>query len=238
MEFLTYSKNNTKVNPRNNKFVLFVITIILFSINGLQAQTKKSGEVGLFAGGSFYLGELNKVPFAESKLAFGAFYRHTFDSRFSARGNFNYGHLAGDSTHADIAYQNNRSFNNPFYELNGQLEFNFKPYTPTNKKTKFTPYVFAGAGFMYYPKGTKTFIFNIPFGVGVKYNVYGNFICGADFGMRKTFTDAIDYPYNNPPSINNPEKQMGYTGTKDWYSVFGVYLSYKIKYRQKCPAFD
>jgi len=230
------SLKNWIVNCSWSKFILSIILLIVFFTNAIQGQTRKSGEFGLTAGGSYYLGDLNKIPFVGTKLAFGAFYRHTIDSRFSVRGNLNYGHLAGDASEIKYAFPTNYTFNNSFYELNGLFEFNFMPYTPTSKKTKFTPYVSAGAGLIYYPKGAKQFIFTIPFGVGAKYNIYKNFMLGADIGMRKTLRDDLDYPYS-PPAGDNP-LQNNYAGTKDWYSVFGVYLSYKIKYREKCPAFD
>jgi hypothetical protein len=217
---------------------LLVSTVFLFSfaLSETAGQTKASGEVGVFAGGSYYLGDLNKIPFVGTNLAFGVLYRHTIDSRFSATGNLNYGHISGDASEVQYDFPNNYTFKNVFYELNGQLEFNFLPYTPTSKKTRYTPVVFAGVGMMYYPKGTRKFIFNIPFGIGIKYNIYKNYMLGINAGMRKTFRDDLDYPYSPPPQ-DNP-MQNNYAGNDDWYSVFGVYLSYKIKYRQKCPAFD
>lgn len=233
MKLIELLKNRI-VNRNSSKFILSVLLIIALSANAIHAQTRKSGELGITGGGSYYLGDLNKIPFIGTKIAFGAFYRHTIDSRFSVRGNFNYGRLAGDASEVKFDFPKNYTFNNAFYELNGQLEFNFMPYTPTNKKTKFTPYVSAGAGLMYYPKGARKFMINIPFGIGAKYNIYKNFMVGADIGMRKTLRDDLDYlaAYYPSPMQNN------YAGTKDWFSVFGVYLSYKIKYPQKCPAFD
>jgi hypothetical protein len=219
--------------------------IALFTIGLFQpnvAQETKSGEIGILAGGSFYLGDLNKTPFLNSKLALGAFYKHNINKRFSLKGAFNYGHLSGKAAQDNNVFpQINPStvvdFNHPFYELNGVTEFNFIPFLAANRKFTFTPYAFAGLGLMYYPKGASKFVVNIPFGLGTKYNIYKNFMLGVDFSIKKTFSDKLDYTYA-PPSETNVFTQYGYAGNKDWYAVYGIYLSYKIKYRVKCPAFD
>jgi hypothetical protein len=216
-------------------FLLLLLAAASFNSFG---QNKKSGEIGVVLGGSYYMGELNKTPFVGTKLSAGAFYRHTFDTRFAVNGNFTYGKLAGNSENTNFDNAAIQSFTNPFYELGGIAEFNFIPFLPGNKKYFSTPYVFAGLAETYYPAGRKKFLLNIPFGVGFKYNLNTNFILAAHMAMHKTFNDDIDYFYAPRPSDHGGDKQWGYAANKDWYSVFGVTLSYKIKYRVKCPAFD
>ncbi len=123
------------------------------------------------------------------------------------------------------------------------MEYNFLPFLAAYKKTKYTPYVFAGMGLTFYSKTGPAFqqfpMFVLPFGVGFKYNLYQNLCLGFQIGMRKTFSDKMDDEYNFQSLIDfNRISQYGYEGNKDWYSMFGFYLSYKIKYRAKCPAFD
>jgi len=225
--------------PSNIKYAkksAFLLLLCVVSFTSY-AQSKKSGEVGISVGGSYYLGELNKTAFVGTNISAGAFYRHTIDTRYAITGEFTYGTLSGDMENTVFKHGGIETFKKHFYEIGGIGEFNFKPFLPGNKKYIYTPYVFAGLACAYYPKGTTEFILNIPFGIGVKYNLNTNFILGGFMGMHKTFTDNIDYAYV-PPSETNVIKQWGYEGNKDLYSVFGVTLSYKIKYSMKCPAFD
>ncbi len=224
------------------KYLPKLITVLLFCIliTPLKAQMKKSGEIGVSVGGSYYLGDINKIPFVGTKLSVGALYRHTIDTRLALTGVFTYGKLSGDDAKSNNSFQieRNKSFNNAFYELGAVGEFNFTRFLPANKNYIYTPYVFAGLGGFYYPNGEKSkFILNIPFGIGVKYNINRKIIFGAFAGMRKTFNDDIDFEYT-PPTPGHTFKQYGYAGNKDWYSVFGISLSYKIKYPMNCPAFD
>jgi len=221
--------------------ILIIILLAAVSFGSL-GQNKKSGEIGISLGGSYYLGELNKTPFVGTKLSAGAFYRHTFDTRYAIKGNFTYGTLSGDAENTVFVNPGIVSFKNRLFELSGTGEFNFIPYLPGNKKYIYTPYVFAGVATAFYLGGEKSFIYSIPFGMGVKYNLNDNFMLGAFIGMHKTIikthNDNLDYEYYPKPTAAEPIKQWSYDGNKDWYSVFGVSLSYKIKYSIKCPAFD
>ncbi|MDA3892875.1 MAG: DUF6089 family protein [Salinivirgaceae bacterium] len=222
------------------KSSLVLIILCLGSMHFAKAQNKKSGEIGVSLGGGYYLGEYNTTPFIGTKIAAGAFYRHTFDTRFAVTGNLFYSKLSGKESNSDYITNGNapQNFKNTIYEFTPVAEFNFIPFLPGKpKKYYFTPYVFAGLGVAYYPTDYTQFVFNLPFGVGAKYCLGQKFVFAVFAGMRKTFSDKLDYEYS-PPTTNNPVDQWGYTGNKDWYSIFGLSLSYKINYRMKCPAFD
>lgn len=227
-------QNITKYLP----LILIAVFLNLFN-TPLLAQGKKSGEIGGSIGGAYYLGDINKMPFVGTRLSASAFYRHTIDTRIAITGNFTYGTLTADDANSSSGYQIDRdeSFKNSFYEFSAVGEFNFIPFLPAKRKYVYTPYIFAGVSEIYYPKGENKFILSIPFGVGVKYNINTQYILGAFIGMRKTFDDYVDFYYNHP-SPHYPKKQLAYAGNKDWLSIFGVSLSYKIKYRMICPAFD
>lgn len=220
------------------KTIIFIfINIILLSPLFLIGQTSKRGEIGLFAGGSFYTGELNRVPFVGTTPSGGLFYKHTFHTRLALKGTGTIGKLKGDGNRLDGEPVN---FNNWFYDIAATGEFNFMPYLPAHKKYIFSPYLLAGIGVMYYPDGpnaTNTkLILNIPIGIGVKYNINESLTCGVEFSVKKTFSDYYDYTTSGYDKI--ADKQQLYEGDKDWVTVFGVYIAHKIKYRTKCPAFD
>ncbi|HAM98006.1 MAG TPA: hypothetical protein DCQ26_05305 [Marinilabiliales bacterium] len=224
-----------------SKIIFIFLTISFFSAQG---QTERRGEVGVFVGGGYLLGDFNKIPFMGTRQSFGAFYRHTFNSRYALSGSFIYGKLYADANKSVFVFPPYKDvvINYPFYELAGQVEYNFLPYLATYKKTKYSPYIFAGMGFTFYSKTGPAFqqipILVLPFGVGFKYNLYKDICLGFQMGMRKTFSDKMDDDYNLQSILENTDSQYGYEGNKDWYSVFGFYLTYKINYRAKCPAFD
>ncbi|GAB4316112.1 MAG: DUF6089 family protein [Bacteroidales bacterium] len=178
-------------------------------------------EVGLFAGGSYYIGDLNPtVPFLMTRPAYGAVARYTLSSRWVARVNAFQGKVEGDDNVSNFLPERNLSFNNKVTELAGTMEFHFLPYFNGSLKQYFTPYIFAGAGFFYHkpqsgetdladfgtegqnnteflPDGVERpgyskFVPSIPFGIGVKYSFTQFISASLEWGMRKTFTDYID----------------------------------------------
>jgi hypothetical protein len=215
-------------------FFFILITPIV-----LLGQSKKQGEIGLFAGGAYYMGELNNTPFIGTLPAGGFLYRHTFDTRFAAKGIATIGKAAGHGDKINGAYH---SFDNLFYDVSISGEINFMQFIAANKNFDFTPYAHAGFGFMFF-QGKKTVsdrntpYINIPFGVGAKFNINSQWSWGVEYTLKKTFDDELDYSYQIPTE-SVPLKQQGYLGNKDWVHVFGVYITHKIKYRAKCPAFD
>jgi hypothetical protein len=230
------------------KTIFITLTIIIYS-NYSIAQNKRSGEIGITAGGSYMLGDINKIPFMETNFSGGAFFRHTIDTRLAIKSGLTYGKLTGSDSKYNNGYQQarNLSFSSNFYELSVSGEFNFIPYLPARRNYTYTPYIYAGIASAYYPGGGETvsgagvyrhkFILTIPFGIGVKYNLDEDFILSAFMGMQKCFNDYLDFHYT-PPSPHRPEKQLSYENNDDWFSVFGISLSYKIIYKVKCPAFD
>jgi hypothetical protein len=93
---------------------------------------------------------------------------------------------------------------------------------------------------------------SIPISAGVKFKIDKKWTFGLEYGVRKTFTDYLDdvsmtyvpvnflegaygplsaamsdrSPVINTAEINTPPR--GDDGNKDWYSIFGVTLTYRI----------
>jgi len=116
-----------------------------------------------------------------------------------------------------------------------------------------------GQGFTGRPSLYSLTSFSIPFGLGVKVNFLRNFSFGAEWGLRKTFTDYLDdvsTTYYDPlelslkrseataqladPSIvkHQTGSGRGNATTKDWYSFAGIWLTFKLfDSGESCPAY-
>lgn len=99
---------------------------------------------------------------------------------------------------------------------------------------------------------------SIPLGVGVKFNIKARLAISLEYGIRKTFTDYIDDvsgKYVNPialqaikgpltaeladPSLNQQSyfsegMNRGNSRTKDWYSMYGLMITFKPWKRTTC----
>ena len=197
-----------------------ILILLIITVYG-NANAQRYAEVGVFGGGSYYLGELNPgQQFLFTKPAFGAFLRHNFNDRIAIRGAFTYGTLKGDDYKSEVNPDRGLNFTSPVSDISATLEFNFFEYFIGSLRHFVTPYMFAGASvFMFNPKGTyngetlvlhdlntegqgsdaypdrkmyKRTQFAIPFGVGVKYSLTSFMGLSASWTMNKTFTDYID----------------------------------------------
>ena len=122
------------------KIVLGILIGILALPSLLLAQRS---EVGVFAGSSFYLGDLNRSQlFSQSRPAFGAMYRYNLTTRWTLRGNL----LSGMITADDAKFDNprNLNFRSQIHELSVQGEISFLPYFTGSDRHRFTPYLFGG----------------------------------------------------------------------------------------------
>ncbi|OIO99194.1 MAG: hypothetical protein AUJ97_09180 [Bacteroidetes bacterium CG2_30_32_10] len=193
--------------------------IVLFTLFTSQTFSQKS-EIGLFLGGSYYLGDLNpKWHFVLTKPAFGIIYRYNFNQRVTLKMDALYGTVAGNDAISKTNTLRNLSFKSPIIEISPNVEINFLPYQIGNYKLPFTTYIFGGIAIFkfdpqasfegnYYhlqPLGTegqRTSVYNkkpyslinfsIPFGLGFKKNIGKYVSFGLEWGLRKTFTDYID----------------------------------------------
>lgn len=203
---------------------------MLLFILPTQSQTM---EIGLFGGGSYYLGEMNPwFHFNKTKLAYGALVRFNLNPRWAVKLSYYRGSIQGVDTLSTRAVSDNFSFTSTVNDISAVAEFNFWEYFTGSKKNFFSPYIFAGATYYFsdYASG-----FAFPFGAGAKFSLSERFALGVEWGMRKTFSDKLD-------GVNATRYQSGIdlgednTSTWDWYNFFGLSATYKInlKSRTKC----
>lgn len=139
---------------------IFLLAFVLFANLGFaqHSKNKRSAEIGVFLGGSYYIGDLNPLGHLNqfTKPAGGIVFRYNINYRLAARVNLLFGSIQADDAYAktDAAHQRNLNFKSPITEFSGQLEFNFLDYQIGSEKRKFSPYLFLGiAGFKFNPQG-------------------------------------------------------------------------------------
>ncbi len=221
-----------------------IVFFFLFSV----AATGQHSEIGFLGGSSYYLGELNPSAQVINKVrpALGVFYRKNTSKRYALRFGVNYAQLAATDkfSSTELSQFRQLSFSSNLLEGYGILEFNFIPYQINNYTTSsFTPYVFIGAAAFWVKPSVEggttelekgdVIAPSMPFGFGVKFNFIRNLGLAVEWGMRKTFTDEID----GLSETYNSGYQLSNTQNKDWYSIVGITLNYKILTKtDHCPG--
>jgi len=127
--------------------------------------------------------------------------------------------------------------------------FLFKPQTKYNRKIHdLRSLGTEGQNIEYHGRQPyKKYNFAVIFGLGFKYSLSKRFGLSAEWQMHKTFTDYLDdvsktyYSYTNrttllekyfsDPTLSHlPGEQRGNSGTKDWFGVANISLTYKIEF--------
>ena len=173
-------------------------------------------ELGFFAGGSYYLGDLNpRLHFFNSHVAGGIYFRYSTNYRYAFRFSYNYGSISANDANSGEADQRERNlrFKSHLHELSSVAEFNFVEYRIGHDKHRFTMFIFAGLGAFYFnpkadigygyeslrtyktegqSKAYRAYQLSIPFGLGLKWNMGEKWGMGVEWGPRRTFTDYLD----------------------------------------------
>jgi hypothetical protein len=198
---------------RHLKGLIIGLVVFLFS-NPVSSQTL---ELGLFGGGSYYIGDLNTaLHFNQTQLSFGALARYNFNSRWALKASFYRGRAKGDDNSGAVINNNGLDFSTITNDIAVVGEFNFWEYFTGSKRNFFTPFIFGGIGFMTFNPQSQDGIalqqlgtegqnvgfdgrspyslwsITIPFGFGFKWSVSEKVGLAFEWGMRKTFTDYVD----------------------------------------------
>jgi len=180
----------------------------------------QKNEIGVFFGGSYYLGELNPSrQFALTRIALGGIYRYNFTPHISLRANGIFGSVEGNDALIKYNEDRNLRFVSKVAELSAQAEVNFLPFVAGNLDTPYAPYLFGGAGIFKfnpqamnqegrwinlralgtegqghdgYPEKYSLVSYNFLFGFGIKFNISRNITGGVEWGLRRTGTDYLD----------------------------------------------
>ncbi len=210
---------------------ILIICFVFFNLLFVKAQHYT--DLGIIAGGTYYMGEINPTRhFYSISPALGGLFRVNINKRYAVRLSGLYSGLKGndnDFPSRVTPLRPRQSFNKQIVDFSGQLEFNFLPYITGEEKWLYSTYLAGGIGCAL-SIGNKPFI-TIPFGIGLKVNLTTRLSSGCEWSFRKTFRDDID----------NVENQLGNTilNNNDWYSFIGIFISYKFfKFAADCPAYN
>lgn len=140
--------------------------IFSFLFLGFISKAQRS-EIGLLMGTSFYLGDLNSVPFRDAEFGGGLVYRYNFSPRIALKANILFGKIKGDDSKNHSFKKDDQgiylwdysdrklSFSSPISEISAQVEINFFNVYNVPHKNQISPYLFGGISlFSFNPQAT------------------------------------------------------------------------------------
>lgn len=213
----------------------FLLNIIgfLFCLNSFG----QIHEIGVFAGGSNYIGDVgNTAYFAPKDAAFGLLYKWNRSTRHSWRFSYTMSSLTARDADSKAPNRKLRDYEikNDIKEFSAGLEFNFFNFDLHQSDFVISPYVYSGLSTFIYNEtfvlnkesriDYRDFSFAIPMVVGVKAKIAEHLVLGLETGARYTFTDNLDG--SNPKNENFETLKFGNLNNKDWYIFTGFTLTY------------
>jgi len=191
-------------------------------------------EIGVFAGGSNYIGDIGRTNYIyPNKPAGAVFFKYNKNPRIAYRATYSFLPISGNDLDADTDFKRNRAlnFSNTIHELAVGIEYNFYEYDLSTPGKTWTPYItldLAAYNYTYVTSepqpnqflyDTKN-AFTIPFGVGFKSKLIGPIAFAIETKFRYSLNDDLDYTTETIPNLN-----FGGTGN-DWYTFTGISLIY------------
>lgn len=219
------------------------LILVLLSIIMSQTAQSQIYEIGVFGGGSNFIGDVGATNYiSPNQPALGAILKWNRSPRHSWRVSLIYSDLEGVDGKSDDPrrVQRGYSFKNSILEISAGMEFTFFDFNLHDVGTKFTPYLYTGitaanhdnyffSSGNYTSEGTSSWAYGIPMVLGAKTNISNHLILGFEIGARYTFSDELDgsvpdYDPESPLSFGN-------TNSNDWYVFTGFTLTYTFGQR-------
>ena len=227
-----------------DKSKLGIYFFALFYLFTIQTKAQRSDDIGVFLGGSFYMGDINPNRlFYDPSPAFGIRYRYNYNPLFSMSYGFTRGKLEANDLDFDSDlfqhYRGVKLSDNYINELSAQIEYNLYPVTADKRDNdKFSPYIKIGLAMVFGEVIKPNPQITIPFGIGLKYKISKKIELSTEWSFRRTFSDGFDEmtTYYSEGIFN--KRQRSFSKTRDWYSFFGINLHYCLKRTKlQCPAY-
>ena len=214
------------------------LIVLILSILSTQISHSQINELGVFLGGSNFIGDVGATDFiSPNQLAIGAIYKWNRSKRHSYRASVIFTELEGIDTNSDDPrrIQRGYKFNSNIIELSAGMEFTFIDFDLHSGAKVSTPYLFTGITAAhhdnhYFLNGVQTmenessWAFGIPMGIGFKTSFLDGLILGIEIGARYTFSDELDGSMPSKPE--NQPYRFGNINNNDWYMFSGITLTY------------
>ncbi|WP_299130866.1 DUF6089 family protein [uncultured Winogradskyella sp.] len=215
---------------------LFLIFISIFFHQNVEAQIY---EIGVFAGGSNFIGDVGATNYiAPNQAAFGALLKWNRSPRHSFRASIIFSELEGNDGKSDDPRRKQRgyNFNTSLFEISAGMEFTFWEFDLHEVGMQGTPYLYTGismanhGNYYFLPNGeytsenTNSWALGIPMVLGYKSTITDHLILAAEIGARYTFSDELDGSV--PDSRDRATLSFGNTNSTDWYVFSGITLTY------------
>ena len=215
---------------------LFLVILVLF-LSGTITSTAQIHELGLFVGGSNYIGDIGSTSYIKpNEVAYGFIYKWNRSPRHAWRFSYVQSRITAQDNKAteNARIQRDLDFINNIKEFSLGMEFNFFDFNLHDFKNKITPYIYTGVAYTNYDekyfingkseKDINKGVFAVPMILGLKTNLTKNYILGLEAGARYSFTDNLDG--SNPKNVNFSTLRFGNLDSKDWYVFTGITLTY------------
>lgn len=189
-------------------------------------------ELGVMAGGSYYLGDANyTTPYKNTRPMGGIVARYVFNPRLALKGNLALAGIKGSAGRAD-GFPYESSFSRTLYDLGVQLEANFWGYGIGQEflgYRRFTPYITGGLGLTFAPEPARTIAtMNVPVGIGVKYKVRPRWNIGLEVSLRFSLSDELDVTDAAAGLVDPYRIKSGFFKNRDSYSFTMIYVTYDL----------
>jgi len=215
---------------------LFLIFTSVFFMQNTNAQIY---EVGVFAGGSNFIGDVGATNYiSPNQLVIGGVFKWNRSPRHSYRLSVIFSDLEGVDGKSDDPrrIQRGYKFNTSILEISAGMEFTFWDFDLHTSGIKGTPYLYTGISManhdnyyftqngQYTSEDTSSWAYGIPMVLGYKTNISNHLVLAAEIGARYTFSDELDG--SMPDAEYREQFSFGNTNSNDWYVFSGITLTY------------
>lgn len=204
----------------------FLYSILTLSTLCCGSATAQQWEIGVHAGATGFMGDINpENPLYIKSATGGLFVKRNLNSTWGVQLAYNLVQLhVNDADDSDPYRQSRgRMFTNNVHELALRADFNFFRYIAGSDINRYTPYLFAGMAaikhkpYVTFQNGGKVSLEDLqlqaenklkqiavalPIGAGFKYNIKGPWTIGAEIGYRTVFSNDLDNISNNYPNTD------------------------------------
>ena len=195
-------------------------------------------EIGGMFGTSFYMGDANmNTVFKNPNPAAGLVFRYNVNFYVALKANLAWARVSGSTEGLENVFPNNAqaSFEKNVIDIGGQGEFNFFPYSDKYSylhTKRVSPYIAGGVGLAAAPGGGELFFSPyLSLGTGVKYKLKNRVNVGAEWSIRKLFSDRLDVSGGNELLDSPYGIKSGLLKNKDWYSMLMISVTYDFGLR-------